>query len=277
MMKSFFQEIKSFIHKYLKYRKNLKIWLRGMWCLPGFMMLFRKFPIFRLLLRLWNGKTLLKTIRVSLLPTCFLNGSTSVSAVFVSLIWRRDSCFDETDFSRSDTTSEIIKILNAGFQTETPVLRAEEEKGKKEECTTPILQCFFGPQNTGNTKICRCGTWKPMSPYSMQERTRKDIPSNLNEDFEEEALAIRNKLLAFRFTNSLKVFLFKNFPMRLILNLAYGKSSPLYSVVEGEGKKKVLEFIQAKQNPVLRSVSIHKKESFSVLFGSQKRRSRTNN
>lgn len=246
-----FQEIKSFIHKYLEVSEefeNMASWyVMFTWVYDA----FQEVPYLRAIGDYGTGKSrFLKTIGSLCYRPVFLNGSTSVSAVFRIIDMAKGTlAFDEADFSRSDTTSEIIKILNAGFQTETPVLRAEERKGKKGRMYDPQSYNVFGPKILATRKEfadaaleSRCLT------YSMQERTRKDIPSNLNEDFEEEALAIRNKLLAFRFYKFSQGISLQKLPDEIDIESRLRQIiTPLYSVVEGEGKKKVLEFIQAKQ------------------------------
>lgn len=246
-----FQEIKSFIHKYLEVSEefeNMASWyVMFTWVYDA----FQEVPYLRAIGDYGTGKSrFLKTIGSLCYRPVFLNGSASVSAVFRIIDTAKGTlAFDEADFSRSDTTSEIIKILNSGFQTETPVLRSEEKKGKKGKMYDPQPYNVFGPKILATRKEfadaaleSRCLT------FSMQERTRKDIPSNLNEDFEVEVLAIRNKLLAFRFHKLSQGVSLQELPEEIDIESRLRQIiTPLYSVVEGDGKKKVLEFIQIKQ------------------------------
>jgi hypothetical protein len=104
---------------------------------------------------------------------------------------------DEADFSNSQIGSDVIKILNCGYRKGLPIIRAEADaKGQY----IPRLYETFGPKIINGRKPfrdeateSRCLTYKPSST------TRDDIPRQLPAEFEQEALAIRNRAMAWRF------------------------------------------------------------------------------
>jgi len=105
---------------------------------------------------------------------------------------------DEADFRFSDTTAEMIKILNSGYQKGIVVLRTEGDKvfetkafdvfcpkiiATRERYFDLALESRFLVEETGIRSL------------------RDDIPLNLPAKFWDEALALRNKLLMWRFKN----------------------------------------------------------------------------
>ncbi len=105
---------------------------------------------------------------------------------------------DEADFRFSDTTSEIIKILNSGYQKGIPVLRSEG-KGIFEVKSYDV----FCPKIVATRR--HFGDQALESRFLIEEMDKKqlrdDIPYNLPDGFDGETLGLRNQLLSWRFKN----------------------------------------------------------------------------
>lgn len=126
-------------------------------------------------------------------------GAATTSPIFRLLDqFRGTLVFDEADQGRSDATSELVKILNSGFQrAQGVVLRA----GDRNSGFAPEVFVVFGPkiiatrQRFQDTALeSRCLTYRMGAPS-----VRSDIPVDLPRAFwMEEAPAIRNLLLRWR-------------------------------------------------------------------------------
>lgn len=252
--KALFEEIRAFIHRYVQLPESFEevaAWyVLFTWVYDE----FRELPYLRAVGDLGCGKSrLLFTVGSLCYRPFFLNGSASVSAIFRIIDEVQGTMvFDEADFRFSDTTSEIIKILNSGFQKGTPVLRSEEQAGsrKKGKSFDPKPFTVFCPKiiatrkNFGDDALeSRCLT-SPMSTL-----TRKDVPENLDDAFDEEALAIRNRLLTFRFLKLAKGIGLISLPDFIKVEPRLKQIiTPVYSMVEeNEGRQSILRFIAKKQ------------------------------
>jgi hypothetical protein len=108
---------------------------------------------------------------------------------------------DEADFSDSSERGEVVTILNCGFEKGRPIVRCS----KDDPNTLEILPCF-GPKVFATRYSfddaaleARCIT------ADMEETERDDILSILDDTFFGEEMALRNKLLLWRFHHYLKV------------------------------------------------------------------------
>lgn len=107
---------------------------------------------------------------------------------------------DEGDFRLSDERAEIVKILNNGNGRGFPVLRSEVS-GQRE--FNPTAYAVFGPKLVATRGFFED---KALESRCLTEEMgfsglRSDVPINLPSTYKEEALALRNKLLLFRFRN----------------------------------------------------------------------------
>ena len=128
----------------------------------------------------------------------FANGAITPAPVFRMLErYQGTLVLDEADFGKqSGEWSEIIKILNSGYHTGSPVLRMEKIGGRFE----PKAYRVYSPKIIASRRpfaddalTSRCIV------VPMRTTRRQDIPLNLPLDFQEETLLLRNQLLAFRF------------------------------------------------------------------------------
>lgn len=248
------ESIRAFIHRYVEipaeFEEIAAFYVLFSWVFDE----FRELPYLRVVGDYGCGKSrfLFATGRLCYRPI-FLTGSTSVSAIFRIINDVKGTIvFDEADFKFSDTTNEIVKILNSGFQKGTPVFRSEEQAGsrKKGKSFTPKPFDVYCPKIIATRKNfadealeSRCLT----SP--MPGLTRKDIPINLRDSFEIEALALRNQLLLFRLRKLSQGLTFGTLPQGIEVEPRLRQIiTPLYSVIEDqEGRETILRFINQKQ------------------------------
>ncbi len=108
---------------------------------------------------------------------------------------------DEADFSDSSEKSEVVTILNCGFEKGRPIVRCS----KDDPNTLEILPCF-GPKVFATRYSfddaaleARCIT------TPMEETDRDDILSILDDTFFKEEMNLRNQLLMWRFHHYSKV------------------------------------------------------------------------
>lgn len=110
--------------------------------------------------------------------------------------WGGTLLIDESDLKQSDTTNEIIKILNCGFERNRSVIRCNKDDNNDLEFFPTFCPKVISSRYSFNDKALesRCLTEK------MKETMRNDIPSQLPNEFFEKETELRNKLLTFRFS-----------------------------------------------------------------------------
>lgn len=129
----------------------------------------------------------------------FAAGASTVSPLFHLLDrFGGTLILDEADFRLSDERAQLVKILNNGNVRGFPVLRSESSNGREYR---PVAYQVFGPKI-----VAMRGEFEDRALESrfISERSdgrplRTDIPLNLPEAQADEALALRNKLLVYRF------------------------------------------------------------------------------
>lgn len=163
---------------------------------------FRELPYLRARGDYGSGKTRFLIIIGSVCyKPIFASGASTVSPLFRILdAFRGTLIIDESDFRQSDESAEVVKILNNGNAKGFPVLRSELNDRKE---YNPRAYHVFGPK-----LVASRGTFEDRALESRflteemgQRPLREDIPINLSEAYQEEALTLRNKLLLFRLRN----------------------------------------------------------------------------
>lgn len=105
---------------------------------------------------------------------------------------------DEADFKFSDMTSEIVKILNTGYQRGMPVLRSEGKGTFEVKAYDVFCPKIVATRETFSDKALE-------SRFLVEEmgagKLRADIPRTLDESFYKDTELIRNKLLMWRLKN----------------------------------------------------------------------------
>lgn len=199
---------------------------------------FNEVPYLRVRGDFGTGKSrFLLTVGSLCYKAMFASGASTVSPLFRIL----DACrgtlvMDEGDFRFSDERAEIVKILNNGNARGFPVLRSESTPQKEYD---PRAFHVFGPKIVATRGLFTDRALESRCITEEIERRppRPDIPLNLPASFAEEALALRNQLLMFRFRNvtaprSVDASALRGVEPRIAQIFA-----PLLATIEGEATK----------------------------------------
>jgi hypothetical protein len=194
------EEVRSFIHRYVDLSDGFELltsyYVLLTWLYDG----FNEVPYLRVTGDYGTGKTrFLQTVGAICYRPIFANGASTVSPIFHMLdLFGGTLVIDEADFRFSDEKAEMVKIFNNGNVRGMPVLRSQITRDREFD---PRVFQVFGPKI-----VATRGEYDDAGLASrfLTERTggralRNDIPINLPSGYEEEALALRNKLLLFRF------------------------------------------------------------------------------
>jgi len=229
-------DIREFIHRYVDvsefFERLSSYYVLFTWLFDD----FNTLPYMRVLGDYGSGKTrYLQTVGHICYKPMFAGGATTPSPVFrIIEMFHGTLVLDEADFRESEEWSEIIKILNCGFQAGFPVLRTEESDGKREpkayDCYSPKILATR-QEFRDKALESRCLTEKIM------ETNRDDIPLILGPDFFEGARNLRNRLLMFRFRHYGKHKIDLTLQDRTIEKRLNQVIIPLYSII-GEAKIK---------------------------------------
>lgn len=161
---------------------------------------FNELPYLRLRGPYGSGKTrgLLAIGSICYRPF-FASGASTISPIFHTLDRIGGTLvIDEADFRFSDATSDMVKVLNNGNVKGLPVLRNMQNRDKE---FNPRAFRVFGPK-----VVAMRGSFEDPALESrfLTENMglrplRADISIPLPNTLEEEALALRNRLLHYRF------------------------------------------------------------------------------
>ncbi|MBU6400107.1 MAG: hypothetical protein KGS61_07295 [Verrucomicrobia bacterium] len=195
-------QIVAFIHRYVDvsplFEQIASYYVLFSWVYDG----FNELPYLRVRGDPGSGKTrFLLTVGSLCYKPIFASGASTVSPIFRILeIFKGTLIIDESDFRLSDEKAEVVKILNNGNVKGFPVLRSEVS-GKGEY--NPRAYHVFGPKivATRGSFDDRALESRFLTEEMGQHRLRDDVPINLPQSHKAEALALRNKLLMFRFRN----------------------------------------------------------------------------
>lgn len=199
-------EIDAYIFRYVdlteNFRKIAAYYVLLTWVYDA----FNELPYLRVRGDFGSGKTRALMVIGSLCYKAFFaSGASTVSPIFHLLDSVRGTLIvDEADFRFSDEKADLVKILNNGNVRGFPVLRT---------VVTPKRE--FNPRafNVFSPKIVamRHGfedqalESRFITEEMGQRQLRDDIPINLPDKQKGEALALRNKLLSYRFENLSKI------------------------------------------------------------------------
>lgn len=196
---------------------------------------FNELPYLRLRGDYGSGKTRALLIIGSICnKPFFASGASTVSPIFHTLdMFRGTLIFDEADFRFSDEKAEIIKIFNNGNVRGFPVLRTAITQKREFD---PRAFAVFGPKLVAMRREFEdralesrfitedMGNW-PLRP---------DIPINLPDYQKDEAQALRNKLLMYRFRNVDRICIDESLVDPSLSPRVNQVLVPLLSVVENE-------------------------------------------
>lgn len=160
---------------------------------------FNELPYLRFRGDYGSGKSRALTVFGSILyKGFFASGASTVSPIFHTLdTFRGALILDEADFRFTDEKAELVKILNNGNVKGFPVLRTHVTAAKEFE---PRAFSVYGPKIVGMR-----GSYDDRaleSRFLTEEMSGRALPAgipiSLPEAQEEEALALRSKLLMYR-------------------------------------------------------------------------------
>ncbi len=193
-------EVAAYVHKYVDldptFEKLTVQYVLFTWVYDR----FQELPYLRLHGEYGSGKTRFLQVVGSICRTpIFAGGASTVSPLFHLLDrFQGTLILDEADFRFSDERAQLVKILNNGNVRGFPVLRSESVNGKEYR---PVAYQVFGPKI-----VAMRGEFddRALESRFISERSdgrplRSDIPLNLPEGHGAAALALRNKLLMYRF------------------------------------------------------------------------------
>jgi len=196
---SLLREIEAHIFRYLDvsnaFRKFAAYYILLSWLYDKFSTL----PYIRAIGDTGCGKSrLLDVVGLLCYKPTLVSGCITPAPIYRMLKrWNGTMILDEADLQKSDEYSEVVKILNCGFERGRPVIRATKDNpGKLQFLPTFGPKVFATRRRFKDPALeARCLT------EIMQETTRDDIPSTLTSSFYKEQEALRNKLLLFRLRN----------------------------------------------------------------------------
>ncbi|MBI3894339.1 MAG: hypothetical protein HY313_00260 [Acidobacteria bacterium] len=161
---------------------------------------FNELPYLRLRGDFGTGKTRALFVIGSLCYKAFFaSGASTVSPIFHTLdTFRGTLIFDEADFRFSDEKSELVKIFNNGNVRGFPVLRTAVTAKREFD---PRAFDVFGPKIVAMRRSFEDQALESrfLTEEMGQRMLREDIPINLPDTQKDEALALRNRLLMYRF------------------------------------------------------------------------------
>ena len=200
--KTLLQAVRAFIHSYADLTDSFEEIAGYFVLLTWIYDAFSEVPYLRFKGDFGSGKSrCLQTIGSLCYKPMFASGASTTSPLFRLIdAFQGTLVIDESDFRFSDERADIIKILNNGNAAGFPVLRSEATPSKE---FNPTAFNVFGPKIIATRKSfddpaleSRCIT-EMMSGLAP----RADIPLSLPRRFHDEATALRNQLLVYRFRN----------------------------------------------------------------------------
>ncbi len=257
-------EIQKFIHKYLEispmFERISSYYVLFSWIHDR----FYEVPYLRAIGDFGSGKSrLLQTVGSICYRPIFTGGATTTAPIFRILDEINGTLvLDEADLRVSDMSTDIVKILNAGYQKGGNVFRM----GGKEMQDLKVFN-VFGPKIVATREKFNDRALE--SRFLVEEmgigRLRNDIPRRLSDEFWDEALILRNKLLMWRFRNYFKNLNFYEKPIEGIHPRLSQIVSPLMTIIESEDMKEELKVFIQKYNEELTSDRNLSRES-EIIF-----------
>jgi hypothetical protein len=238
------EEIKTFISRYASVPEE---WLEIVALYVAMTWVYDRFtavPYLRFLGEPSTGKSRLLQICAAIsYKAIAVSGNITGPALFRTIhLVRGTMAVDEADFRESAEWSEIIKVLNNGYTISTPVLRC----GSSESDFTPQAFYIYGPKIISTRSRfadealeTRCLTFE-----TRERPLPAHIPLQLPLSFEQKALALRNKLLRWRF-DSFRQIQAREEGLRGLFPRSGQIGASLAAVAPTEdSRKRLVEFLQ---------------------------------
>jgi len=195
-------EIQQFLHRYLDVTSSFEALAVNYVLFTWLYDAFNEVPYLRLQGDYGTGKTRALLVIGSLCyKPFFASGASTVSPIFHIIdAFRGTLVLDEADFRFSDEKAELVKVLNNGTVKGMPVLRTLMNRQRE---FNPQAFQVFGPKLVAMRRSYedRALESRFLTEVMSGASLRADIPINLPASMKDEALALRNKLLLFRFRN----------------------------------------------------------------------------
>lgn len=192
-------EIKEFIHEWVDFSEQFEELAAWYVLLTWVHDKISTLPYLRFLGDWGTGKTrAVKTIGGLCYKAIDTAGATTAAAIERMVErWGGTLLMNEADFRYSDTDTNMVKILNEGFESTGCIIKAHKERQKEVVVTNPYSPKILATRRRWNDQALesRCLT------ETMSETDRDDILPVLTDDFYERQEELRNKLLMFRFKN----------------------------------------------------------------------------
>lgn len=200
---SLLAEIQSFIHEYLEvtpvFERIATYYVLFTWMFDR----FNEVPYLRAIGDFGSGKSrFIQTIGSLCYKPVFTGGATTVSPMFRIIDEVKGTLIiDEADFRSSDMSSDIVKVLNTGYQYGTHILRSEGNGTFEVKAYDVYCPKILATRETFKDKALE-------SRFLIEEMgagsLRNDIPRTLDETFYSKSKELRNKLLMWRLKNYFK-------------------------------------------------------------------------
>ncbi|MFI4973061.1 MAG: hypothetical protein ACHP84_00815 [Caulobacterales bacterium] len=196
-------EVRAYLHRYVDLSPLFEEIAAHYALLTWVYDAFRELPYLRFQGEYGTGKTrALMTLGSVCYKPFFASGASTVSPIFHILdVFQGTLVLDEADFRFSDATAGLTKILNNGTVAGMPVLRTMTNRQKEFD---PRAFRVFGPKLVGMREQFNDAA---LESRFLTEETgvrplRQDVPLQLPGKLADEAQALRDKLLAWRFRAS---------------------------------------------------------------------------
>lgn len=193
-------DLRAFIHRWLDvdpfYEQLASYYVLFSWVYDA----FETLPYLRAFGDYGTGKSrFLQAIGALCYRPMFVSGASTSSPIFRLIdLFRGTLIMDEADFANSDAESEMIKIVNVGYSRGGVVLRAEKDENS--ESYYPSAKDVYGPKILATRRMFtdRATESRCLTKRMSTARPRPDVPRIITRQFWADALALRNKCLAYR-------------------------------------------------------------------------------
>lgn len=245
--KDLLRDINNYLNKYIDIPQEYRVISTYYILLTYLYTNFNEIPYLRVIWDYGSWKSrLLKAVWNICYTPIITNWWTSISALFRMIeIFKWTLVLDEADFWASDTTTDIIKLLNNGYQKGSSIMRADWDKFE------PNCYNVYWPKIIWwRREFVDKATESRCLSNIMKRSNRKNIPISLDDNFYKESLELRNKLLKFRFDYYNNINL-KNTYLEEVEPRLNQIINPILSIIDNSNiEKLVIDSLIKKQNDI---------------------------
>jgi predicted HTH domain antitoxin len=261
------KDIKNYIHKYLDisptYEQIASYYVLFSWIFDR----FHEVPYLRAIGDFGSGKSrFLQAIGSICYRPIFTGGATTTAPIFRILDEIKGTLvLDEADMRFSDMTTDVVKILNMGYQKGGSVLRMQGKELLEIKAYDVFSPKIIATRETFSDKALES---RFLTEEMGRGKLRNDIPRRLSDEFWNEALEIRNKLLMWRFRNYHKELIFDEAMIEGVHPRLHQIVIPLMTIIESKEMKESLKDFVQKYNVELiadRGLSRESDIAFAIL------------